>query len=190
MTPKMYTCSMHPEIRQGKPGNCPKCGMALEIAIASAFGVRTDYVCPMHSEVIRQAPGFCPKCGMALEPRNASDEEKENQGLGDMRLRFWVSFTLSLPVFLIVMLHDLMPAFVAGTLSLRQLQWLEFVLATPVVLWGGWPFFQRGWSSVLTCHLNMFTLIALGIGVAWIYSVLATFSQKFSPHRCKMSMAW
>lgn len=139
------------------------------------------YTCPMHPEVIRQAPGFCPKCGMALELRNASDEEEENQELSDMRRRFWVSFILSLPVFLVAMLHDLMPTFVAGTLSLRQLQWLEFALATPVVLWGGWPFFQRGWSSVLTRHLNMFSLIALGIGVAWIYSVLATFLPQIFP---------
>jgi Cu+-exporting ATPase len=176
-----YTCPMHPEIRQTQPGNCPKCGMALEIAIASAPGGRTEYVCPMHPEVVRQAPGFCPKCGMALESRNASDEEEENQELSDMGRRFGVSFILSLPVFLIAMLHDLMPAFVAGTLSLRQFQWLEFALATPVVLWGGWPFFQRGWASVLTRHLNMFTLIALGIGVAWIYSVLATFLPQLFP---------
>nr|WP_213069547.1 copper-translocating P-type ATPase [Methylomicrobium album] len=135
----------------------------------------------MHPEVVRQEAGFCPKCGMALEPRNASDEEGENQELGDMRLRFWISLALSLPVFLMAMLHDLMPAFIAGTLSLRQLQWLEFALATPVVLWGGWPFFQRGGSSVLTRRLNMFTLIALGIGVAWIYSVLASFLPQIFP---------
>lgn len=139
------------------------------------------YTCPMHPEVVRQEAGFCPKCGMALEPRNASDEEGENQELGDMRLRFWISLALSLPVFLMAMLHDLMPAFIAGTLSLRQLQWLEFALATPVVLWGGWPFFQRGGSSVLTRRLNMFTLIALGIGVAWIYSVLASFLPQIFP---------
>lgn len=176
-----YTCPMHPEIRQAQPGNCPKCGMALEIAIASAPGGRTEYVCPMHPEVVRQTPGFCPKCGMPLEPRDVSGEEEENQELSDMRLRFWVSFVLSLPVFLVAMLHDLMPAFVSDYLSLRQLQWLEFALATPAVLWGGWPFFQRGWISVINRRLNMFTLIALGVGVAWIYSVLAIFLPPIFP---------
>jgi Cu+-exporting ATPase len=181
MAIKIYTCPMHPEIRQEKPGNCPKCSMALETEIVSVPGVTTEYVCPMHPEVVRDEPGNCPICGMALEPRNAPDEEEENQDLSDMQRRFWVSFALSLPVFLIAMLHDMMPVFAAGTLSLRQLQWLEFALATPVVLWGGWPFFQRGWSSVLTRRLNMFTLIALGIGVAWIYSVLATFLPQLFP---------
>jgi Cu+-exporting ATPase len=176
-----YTCPMHPEIRQAQPGNCPKCRMALEIAIASAPGGRTEYVCPMHPEVVRQTPGFCPKCGMPLEPRDVSGEEEENQELSDMRLRFWVSFVLSLPVFLVAMLHDLMPAFVSDYLSLRQLQWLEFALATPAVLWGGWPFFQRGWISVINRRLNMFTLIALGVGVAWIYSVLAIFLPPIFP---------
>ncbi|MCD2452089.1 copper-translocating P-type ATPase [Methylicorpusculum oleiharenae] len=135
----------------------------------------------MHPEVVRQTPGFCPKCGMPLEPRDVSGEEEENQELSDMRLRFWVSFVLSLPVFLVAMLHDLMPAFVSDYLSLRQLQWLEFALATPAVLWGGWPFFQRGWISVINRRLNMFTLIALGVGVAWIYSVLAIFLPPIFP---------
>jgi Cu+-exporting ATPase len=181
MVPNIYTCPMHPEIRQESPGTCPKCGMALEIAIASAPAIRMEYVCPMHPEVVRQEPGFCPKCGMALEPRDVSGEEEENQELSDMRLRFWVSFVLSVPVFLVAMLHDLMPAFVSDYLSLRQLQWIEFALATPVVLWGGWPFFQRGWISVINHRLNMFTLIALGVGVAWIYSVLAIFLPPIFP---------
>lgn len=176
-----YTCPMHPEIRQKHPGNCPKCGMALEKAVDSTPEIRTEYVCPMHPDIIRKEPGFCPKCGMALESRDVSGKEEENQELSDMRLRFWVSFVLSLPVFLVAMLHDLMPAFVSDYLSLRQLQWLEFALATPAVLWGGWPFFQRGWISVINRRLNMFTLIALGVGVAWIYSVLAIFLPPIFP---------
>ncbi|WP_369798200.1 copper-translocating P-type ATPase [Methylobacter sp. BBA5.1] len=172
---------MHPEIRQKHPGNCPKCGMALEKAVDSTPEIRTEYVCPMHPDIIRKEPGFCPKCGMALESRDVSGKEEENQELSDMRLRFWVSFVLSLPVFLVAMLHDLMPAFVSDYLSLRQLQWLEFALATPAVLWGGWPFFQRGWISVINRRLNMFTLIALGVGVAWIYSVLAIFLPPIFP---------
>lgn len=175
----LYTCPMHPEIRRNEPGNCPKCGMALEKKVV-ASETRTEYVCPMHPEIIRDAPGSCPKCGMTLEPREVSAQE-ENQELIAMSLRFWISAALSIPVFVLAMTHDLMPELVAGFMTLRQLQWLQFALATPVVLWGGWPFFQRGWTSVINRRLNMFTLIALGIGVAWIYSVFATFLPHIFP---------
>lgn len=176
-----YTCPMHPEIRQKHPGNCPKCGMALEKAVDSTPEIRTEYACPMHPEIIRKEPGFCPKCGMALESRDVSGEEEENQELTNMSRRFWVSTALSIPVFLLAMAYDLISELIAGFLTIHQVQWLEFALATPVVLWGGWPFFQRGWASVIHRHLNMFTLIALGIGVAWIYSVLATFLPQIFP---------
>jgi len=178
---KTYTCPMHPEIRLENPGNCPKCGMSLEPMESKAFEVHTEYVCPMHPEIIRSEPGTCPKCGMALEPRDISREEEENQELTDMSRRFWVSTALSIPVFILAMAHDLMPKLIPGAFFTHQLQWLEFALATPVVLWGGWPFFQRGWRSVINRNLNMFTLIALGIGVAWIYSVLATFLPQIFP---------
>ncbi|MFA6164852.1 MAG: heavy metal-binding domain-containing protein, partial [Methylobacter sp.] len=178
----IYTCPMHPEVQQETPGNCPKCGMSLEPMApmeSKGFGTHTEYVCPMHPEIIRSEPGSCPKCGMALEPRNVSGEE--NQELTDMSRRFWISTALSIPVFILAMAHDLIPQSISSLLTLHQLQWIEFALATPVVLWGGWPFFQRGWRSVISRNLNMFTLIALGIGVAWGYSVVATVAPEIFP---------
>jgi P-type Cu+ transporter len=167
-----YRCPMHPEIVRSQPGECPKCGMTLE-----PFGetlMQTEYVCPMHPEVVRSEPGSCPKCGMALEPRTV-EAGADNTELIDMSRRFWLSLVLAAPVFVIAMVHDLVPDWLPETLSTQQIQWFEFALATPVVLWCGWPFFQRGWASIINRSLNMFTLIALGIGVAWIYSVVATF---------------
>ena len=166
----MYTCPMHPEIRQPAPGSCPKCGMALESESPPAPGA-IEYTCPMHPEVVRSEPGSCPICGMALEPRNAPAED--NAELNDMTRRFWVSAALALPVFIIAMVTDLLPQAMPKSISMVALQWIEFALATPAVLWGGWPIFQRGWASVVNRSLNMFTLIALGVGVAWSYSVVA-----------------
>ena len=166
----MYTCPMHPEIRQPAPGNCPKCGMALEPESPPVPGA-VEYTCPMHPEVVRNEPGSCPICGMALEPRNAPSED--NAELRDMTRRFWMSAALALPVFVIAMGTDLLPQAMPESVSMLMLQWLEFALATPVVLWGGWPIFQRGWASLVNRSLNMFTLIALGVGVAWTYSVVA-----------------
>ncbi len=120
-----------------------------------------EYTCPMHPEIVRDAPGFCPICGMALEPRTASAEEQPNQELIDMRRRLIVSAILTAPVF------------IAGMMDIAP--WLQLILATPVVLWGGWPFFVRGWASIVSRNLNMFTLIAMGVGTAYIYSVIAVF---------------
>ena len=128
------------------------------------------YTCPMHPEIVRNEPGSCPKCGMALDPRNAPSED--NSELNDMTRRFWVSAALALPVFVMAMVSDLAPQLVPDSVSMTVLQWLEFVLATPVVLWGGWPIFKRGYESLINRNLNMFTLIALGVGVAWTYSVV------------------
>jgi len=169
----IYTCPMHPEIRQLQPGICPKCGMALEQMVEPNAVSRTQYVCPMHPEVVHDEPGNCPVCGMALEPRTA-EVEPEDRELKAMSRRFWVSATLSLPLFILAMGHDLYPAAMPDFLDARRLQWLQLALATPVVLWGGWPFFVRGWASLIHRRLNMFTLIALGIGVAWLYSLAAT----------------
>ena len=130
-----------------------------------------EYTCPMHPEVVRSEPGSCPICGMALEPRNAPAED--NAELRDMTRRFWTSTALALPVFVMAMVTDLLPQAMPKFVSMTALQWLEFALATPVVLWGGWPIFQRGWASLVNRSLNMFTLIALGVGVAWSYSVVA-----------------
>ena len=135
----------------------------------------------MHPEVIQDHPGNCPKCGMALEPRTIAMEE-ENPELVNMTRRFWVSTILAGPVFLLAMMADLLPSLLPEGLSMHYVQWIEFVLATPVVLWGGWPFFVRAWQSVKTWNLNMFTLIGLGVSVAWVYSVVALlFPQIFPP---------
>ncbi|MEN6488263.1 MAG: heavy metal translocating P-type ATPase [Smithella sp.] len=138
------------------------------------------YTCPMHPEVIQDHPGNCPKCGMALEPVTIAGEEKNEELIG-MSRRFWISTVLALPVFFLAMIADLMPGWLPDWLSMQIVQWIEFVLATPVVLWGGWPFFVRGWQSVRTWNLNMFTLIALGVSVAWIYSVVALLFPRIFP---------
>jgi Cu+-exporting ATPase len=166
----MYTCPMHPEIRQPMPGDCPKCGMPLEPEIPVTSGA-VAYICPMHPEIVRKEPGSCPICGMALEPRSGGMED--NAELKDMTRRFWLSTALAAPVFLLAMTSDLLPNALPAVISMRMVPWLEFMLATPVVLWGGWPLFQRGWASLVNRSLNMFTLIALGVGVAWGYSAIA-----------------
>ena len=181
----LYTCPMHPEVMQDHPGSCPKCGMALEPSGAPLPSTRTDYICPMHPEVTRDHPGSCPKCGMALEPRTVTADEK-NPELIDMTRRFWISTALAVPVFLLAMTGDLLPALLPEGLSLRAVQWISFILATPVVLWGGWPFFVRGWQSVRTWNLNMFTLIGLGVSVAWTYSVVALLVPRIFPPAMRM----
>ncbi len=169
----VYTCPMHPEVRQEKPGACPKCGMALDPETVAAPATRVEWTCPMHPEIVRSEPGSCPICGMALEPRSVVTEE-ENPELRDMSRRFWISVVLTIPI-LALMISDLIPGSPLRHLfSPAALIWLQFGLATPVVLWGGWPFFERGWKSVVNRHLNMFTLIALGTGAAYFYSVVAT----------------
>ncbi|MGP1680109.1 MAG: heavy metal translocating P-type ATPase, partial [Burkholderiales bacterium] len=166
-----YTCPMHPEVRQPGPGTCPKCGMALEPEVPLAAAA-TQYTCPMHPQIVRNEPGSCPICGMALEPRTAAGAEENNAELIDMTRRFWVSTALALPVFILAMGAEFFPALVSGLIAPRPLHWIEFALSTPVVLWGGWPFFARGWQSVVNRSLNMFSLIALGVGVAWVYSTV------------------
>ena len=176
----LYTCPMHPEVQQSKPGACPKCGMALEPMVMSAISSdQTEYVCPMHPEVVQDHPGSCPKCGMALEPRTVAVEE-DNAELNDMSRRFWVSAILAIPVFISAMGAEFWPQTVNELIAPSTRQWLEMILATPVVIWGGGGFFVRGWQSVLTRNLNMFTLIGLGTGVTYIYTAIATlFPQHF-----------
>jgi Cu+-exporting ATPase len=179
----IYTCPMHPEIRRDQPGNCPICGMALEpvTPVAPPAAGAIEYVCPMHPQIVRDAPGNCPICGMALEPRGGAVDEAENPELVDMTRRFRVSAALALPVFLLTMATDLAPGFTMRYVSHTAVQWVAFLLATPVVLWGGWPLFQRGWASLVNRSLNMFTLIALGVGVAWLYSVVALLAPGLFP---------
>ncbi|MCL4218157.1 MAG: heavy metal translocating P-type ATPase, partial [Candidatus Hydrogenedentes bacterium] len=187
MLPKMadtkdtlFVCPMHPEIEQNSPGSCPKCGMTLEPRAPELPATRTKYTCPMHPEVVQNAPGSCPKCGMALEPMTVTGEEKDDSELREMTRRFWVSAILSAPVLVIAMgtivglpIHDWLPPSVS--------KWIEFGLSTPVVLWGGWPFFVRAYRSVNSMNLNMFTLIGLGTGTAWLYSVVATMAPDIFP---------
>ena len=175
-----YTCPMHPEVRQDGPGPCLKCGMALEPATVSAPKEKIEYTCPMHPQIVRDAPGFCPICGMALEPRTVSLEE-ENAELIDMKLRFWVAAALSLPL-LILGMSEFIPGDPVRTfVGVRAATWLSLILATPVVLWGGWPFFVRFWYSLVNRSLNMFTLIGLGVGVAYIFSLIATVLPQIFP---------
>jgi Cu+-exporting ATPase len=168
-----YVCPMCPEVESPVPAACPKCGMALELEIVAPHG-RAQYTCPMHPEVTSTEPGVCPICGMALELRTAVAEE-ENPELRDMRRRFWVSAVLTAPLLVIAMGPMLMSVLGLGVdAHFAGPPWLEALLATPVVLWGGWPFFVRFWNSLVNRSPNMFTLIGLGTGVAYGYSVVAT----------------
>ncbi|MFN2511856.1 MAG: heavy metal translocating P-type ATPase [Pyrinomonadaceae bacterium] len=177
-----YTCPMHPEVRQDNACSCPKCGMALEPVTVTAPQQKIEYTCPMHPEIVRDAPGNCPICGMALEPRTITLAEEENHELKDMRRRFWVSVVLTLPVFAIGM-SDLIPgAPLQRLVSPTALTWIQLLLASPVVIWGGWPFFVRAWHSLVNRSPNMFTLIALGVGVAYAYSVIASIFPDIFPH--------
>ncbi|MBZ5561315.1 MAG: heavy metal translocating P-type ATPase [Acidobacteriia bacterium] len=170
---QVYTCPMHPEVQQPGPGACPKCGMALEPLLGAAPLSRTEYTCPMHPEIVRSEPGSCPICGMALEARTVTLEEEANPELLAMTRRFWVSLALSLPVLFLAMSEMIPGQPVQHALAPRVITWIEFLLSTPVVLWGGSPFFQRGWASVINRSPNMFTLIGVGTGTAYIYSVVA-----------------
>jgi Cu+-exporting ATPase len=171
--PAEYTCPMHPEVIEKSFVPCPKCGMALEPVSIEMPAIRTEYTCPMHPEIVQTEPGTCPKCGMALEPRTVTIEEK-NPELADMSRRFWISLALSLPVMLLAMGKHL-PGNPVGRLAPpNTLNWVEMILATPVVLWAGWPFFERGWQSIVNRSPNMFTLISIGTGTAYLYSIMAT----------------
>ena len=167
-----YTCPMHPELCTQHPGACPDCGMALEPVIP-APAARVEYVCPMHPEIVRDAPGTCPICGMALEPRTATIDEAPNPELVDMTRRLKISAVLTAPLFVVAMAEMLPGRPPAHLVDATARAWLELALATPVVLWGGWPFFVRGWTSIVTRRPNMFTLIAIGSGAAYAASVVA-----------------
>jgi Cu+-exporting ATPase len=175
-----YTCPMHPEVRAEKPGSCPKCGMALEPVDLSATTERVEYTCPMHPQIVRDQPGSCPICGMTLEPRNVT-ANASNPELDDMTRRFWIGVVLTIPL-LAVMVSDILPGHPLQHLLPGQLLgWIEFALATPVVLWAGWSFFERGWASIVHRSPNMFTLIAIGTGAAYLYSVAAVVAPGIFP---------
>jgi P-type Cu+ transporter len=175
-----YTCPMHPEVLSPKRGACPKCGMALEPTQPTAAPEHIEYTCPMHPQIVRDGPGTCPICGMALEPRTVT-VTAANPELISMTRRLWIGAVLTLPL-LAVMVSDVLPGHpLQHLLPGPLLGWMELVLATPVVLWGGWPFFERGWASIVHRSLNMFTLIAIGSGAAYLYSVTAVLAPGLFP---------
>lgn len=194
-----YVCPMHPEIRQSLPGHCPKCQMqlVLETQVQGKHGnehstqvdghlqhksvteqlvvpAGTLYTCPMHPEVQQDHPGNCPKCGMTLEPMIPGEED--NTELNDFQKRFWWTLPLTLIVTILAMIGHRM-----GWFSMQTQTWVELVLSLPVVLWTGWPFFVRGWQSIVNRSPNMWTLISLGSGAAFIYSVVATVTPDVFP---------
>jgi len=204
-----YTCPMHPEVRQNAPGRCPKCGMHLErvdwasnhdahanqshrdVPMQAAGsrapppdatvkgGGKVEYTCPMHPQIRQMGPGSCPICGMALEPVVASGDTGDSPELRDMTRRFWIGLALTLPVFALEMGSHLLN--IGHWVQPQTSNWIQMALGTPAVLWAGWPFFVRAWASVRNRSLNMFTLIALGTGAAWIYSMVGTLAPALFP---------
>lgn len=180
---QVFTCPMHPEIEQPTPGTCPKCGMALEPKTPMPVTERTEYTCPMHPEIVRSEPGSCPKCGMALEPKTVSlIEEEKNPEYEDMRKRFIVGAILTLPLVIIGM-RELIPGgqLLDALAPAKVYEWVELILATPVVFWAGWPFLVRGVQSLINRSLNMFTLIGLGVSAAYFYSLIAVLFPQIFP---------
>jgi len=175
-----YTCPMHPDVKQTGPGSCPKCGMALEPVTAPAPANRSEYTCPMHPQIVRDGPGYCPICGMALESREVTAEDS-NPELADMTRRLWISLALAVPMLALMVSAFLSSMPMQHLFTARAWGCIEFALATPVVLWCGLPFFVRGWQSVVHRSLNMFTLISLGTGSAYLYSVFATVFPQIFP---------
>ena len=179
MVLSMYTCSMCPDVRQEAPGSCPQCGMALDEVI-DTLPTATKYVCPMHPDVVRDEPGSCPVCGMALEPQTISVAQEENPELVDMTRRFWVSVIFAVPVLVLAMGPPLgIP--IERVIPTYASRWLELLLATPVVIWGAKPFFERGWASVVHRSPNMFTLIAMGVAAAYGFSLVAVLAPGLFP---------
>ncbi|MEN3369811.1 MAG: P-type Ag+ transporter [Verrucomicrobiota bacterium] len=177
---RKYFCPMCEGVESDTPGNCPKCGMGLERNPTFRETAKTIYTCPMHPQIEQDHPGNCPICGMALEPKNArGGDEEDNTELRDMARRLWIGALLSIPVFILAMSHMVpgAPEWMQGDLS----RWVQFILSTPVVLWAGFPFFKRGWQSIRNRSLNMFTLIAIGVGAAYFYSAAVMLSPRLFP---------
>ena len=177
-----YVCPMHPDVSNSGPVNCPKCGMSLEPVNPPVAVEETEYVCPMHPQILRSSPGNCPICGMALEPKviAVKEHEEENHELKDMQRRFWTGVAITIPL-LAISMSGYLPAAWSDWANSRGGIWAQMVLASPVVLWGGWPFFVRGWQSIVNRSLNMFTLIGLGVAVSYLYSVVATIVPEIFP---------
>ena len=186
-SPTVYTCPCHPEVRSDSPSDCPECGMALEAQMPAP--ARTEYVCPMHPAVVRDTPGDCPECGMGLEPKTALPDAGTAPELGHMRRRLAIACVLTVPL-LAVAMSEMVPALDARHwLGPAWFGWVQAILATPVVLWCGWPFFARGWTSLVTRKLNMFTLVATGTGAAWLASMFALLFPERLPEAFRVGSA-
>ena len=181
-SPPQYVCPMCPEVRSDVPAPCPSCGMALEHEYPAAPASKVEYVCPMHSEIIRDKPGACPICGMALEPRVVTAGVEENPELMDMTRRLLVSLAFGIPLVALAMGHMMLGWFEHTP---RAVAWIQLALSTPIVFWCGWPFFERAWNSVKFRSPNMFTLIGMGVGVAFVYSLIATIAPGIFPAALK-----
>ena len=183
-----FTCPMDPEVRESTPGACPKCGMALEPELsADALLPSVEYTCPMHPEVVSDAPGSCPQCGMVLEARTVAPAEQPTPELDDMTRRFWTGAAIGFPVFALAMAEMALGDRVSQTIGRGTSNWVQLVFATPVVLWAGRPFFERAWASLVNRSPNMFTLIGLGVGSAYLYSVAATVAPELFPDGFRMA---
>ena len=176
-----YVCPMCPDVRETAPVPCPSCGMALEPEVIAAPVAAVEYTCPMHPEVVQADPGSCPFCGMALEPRAVTPVEPPNPELVDMTRRFWIGAALGLPVFGLAMTEMVLGAQMTDWVARPVSNWIQFFFATPVVLWAGRPFFERAWASIVNRSPNMFTLIGLGVGAAYLYSAGATLAPQLFP---------
>ncbi|HTI71059.1 MAG TPA: HAD-IC family P-type ATPase, partial [Candidatus Limnocylindria bacterium] len=183
-----YFCPMCPGVESDVPGDCPKCGMALERNPAWKAPSKALYTCPMHPEIEQDHPGDCPKCGMALEPKTVSSavSEDDQAELRDMTRRFWIAAALTLPVFVVAMAHIIPALAHQNWLDGDPSRWTQFALSTPVVLWAGWPFFRRGWRSLVTAKFNMWTLIAIGVGAAFVFSAVAMLAPGAFPESMRM----
>ncbi len=182
-----YFCPMCPGVESDKPGDCPKCGMTLERNPAWKASSKTLYTCPMHPEVVQDHPGDCPKCGMTLEPVSAAPDPEEDGGEErELRRRLWIAGVLTLPVFLLAMAHVVPGLGHAHWISGHVSRWVQALFSTPVVIWAGAPFFRRGWNSLRSGHWNMWTLIAIGVGAAYAYSVVAFLLPSLFPASMQM----
>lgn len=182
----IYTCPMHPEIKQDYPGDCPKCGMSLEAMTPQVFNQKTIYTCPMHPEIEQDHPGDCPKCGMTLESKSAeAANDGEQQEIKKLSRKFWIGLVFGLPV-VILALEEMIPTLKFEFISHQTSGWLQLILATPVIFWSGGFFYTKAWKSIINRSLNMFTLIAMGVGAAYFYSAAAVLFPQIFPESLKM----
>jgi P-type Cu+ transporter len=169
---RKYSCPMHADVVSDQPGDCPKCGMRLELILTSAPGKGTVYTCPMHPEVQQDHPGDCPICGMSLEPRTIDFDNEDESEVESLSRKFWIGLALTIPVLTLAMGKYFPLINLNAWIPYSVSKWLELLLSTPVIAWAGSIFFVRGWRSVVNRSLNMFTLIALGVGAAYLYSLI------------------